>query len=87
LLGTLAYITLSNDKATLQAAIQSPNRDFVWSPIGRAAWDGRTSRTIFESWKGDLQPLLLKAGFAQGDQDYLPLAIESINRLSGRISW
>jgi SIR2-like domain len=37
LLGTLAYITLTNDKATLQAAIQSPNRDFVWSPIGRAA--------------------------------------------------
>jgi hypothetical protein len=43
LLGTLAYITLSNDKATLQAAIQSPNRDFVWAPICRAAWDGHTS--------------------------------------------
>jgi hypothetical protein len=87
LLGTLAYITLSNNKATLQAAIQSPNRDFVFAPIGRAAWDGRTSRTILESWKGDLQPLLLKAGFAHGDQDYLPLAIESIGRLSSRIAW
>jgi hypothetical protein len=85
LLGTLAYITLSNSKATLQAAIQS--RDFVFAPIGRAAWDGRTSRTILESWKGDLQPLLLKAGFAHGDQDYLPLAIESIGRLSSRIAW
>jgi hypothetical protein len=87
LLGTLAYITLSNDKATLQAAIQSPNRDFVWSPIGRAAWDGRVCRTILESWKGDLQPLLLKAGFAREDQDYLPLAIESIGRLASRIGW
>jgi hypothetical protein len=85
LLGTLAYITLSNNKATLQAAIQS--RDFVFAPIGRAAWDGRTSRTILESWKGDLQPLLLKAGFANRDQDYLPLAIESIGRLSSRIAW
>jgi hypothetical protein len=87
LLGTLAYITLSNDKVTLQAAIQSPNRDFVWAPIGRAAWDGHTSRPILESWKGDLQPLLLKAGFARGDQDYLPLAIDSISRLASRINW
>jgi hypothetical protein len=87
LLGTLAYVTLSIDKATLQAAIQSPNRDFVWSPIGRAAWDGRVCRPILESWKGDLQPLLLKAGFARGDQDYLPLAIESIGRLASRIGW
>jgi len=87
LLGTLAYITLSNDKATLQAAIQSPNRDFVWAPVGRAAWDGSTSRPILDSWKGDLQPLLLKAGFARGDHDYLPLAIESIGRLASRIGW
>ena len=87
LLGTLAYVSLSNDKATLQAAIQSPNRDFVWAPMGRAAWDGRTSRPIFDSWKGDLQPQLLKAGFARGDKDYLPLAIESIGRLASRINW
>ena len=36
LLGTLADITLSNDKATLQAAIQQS--DFIWAPIGRASW-------------------------------------------------
>jgi hypothetical protein len=55
--------------------------------MGRAAWDGRTSRPIFDSWKGDLQPQLLKAGFARGDKDYLPLAIESIGRLASRINW
>jgi SIR2-like domain len=87
LLGTLAYITLSNDKTTLQAAIDSPNRDFVWAPIGRASWDGRVLRLVLESWKSDLQPPLLKAGFAHGDQDYLLLAIESIGRLASRISW
>jgi hypothetical protein len=87
LLGTLTYITISNDKATLQAAINSPNRDFVWAPIGRAAWDGRTLRSVVESWKGELQPQLLKAGFAHGDQDYLPLAIDSIGRLASRMSW
>jgi SIR2-like domain len=87
LLGTLAYITLSNDKATLQSAIQSPNRDFVFAPIARAAWDTHILRPILDNWKGDLQPLLLKAGFAHGDQDYLPLAIESIGRLASRIAW
>ena len=87
MLGTLAYITLSNDKATLEAAVQNPNRDFVWSPIGRAAWDGSVRRKILESWIGGLQPLLLKAGFAHGDKEYLPLAIESIGRLASRINW
>jgi hypothetical protein len=84
-LGTLAYITLANDKATLQATIQNPNRDFAWAPIGRAAWDGSVRRKILESWTGSLQPLLLKAGFAHGDKEYLPLAIESIGRLASRI--
>jgi hypothetical protein len=87
LLGTLTYITISNDKATLQAAINGPNRDFAWAPIGRAAWDGRTLRSVVESWKGELQPQLLKAGFARGAQDYLPLAIDSIGRLASRMSW
>jgi hypothetical protein len=87
LLATLAHITLSSDKATLQAAIQSQNRDFVWCPIGRAAWDGSVSRPILTTWKGDLQPLILKAGFARGDADYLQSAIESIGRLASRISW
>lgn len=87
LLGTLAYTTLSNDKATLQAAIQNPGRDFAWAPIGRAAWDGRTARPILDSWKGDLQPQLLKAGFAHGDIEFLSLALESIGRLASRIGW
>jgi hypothetical protein len=85
LLGTLAFVTVSNDKATLQAAIQNQNRDFVWCPMGRAAWHGSVSRPILESWKGDLGPLLLKAGFAHGAQDYLLAAVESIGRLASRI--
>lgn len=87
LLGTLTYIALSNDKAGLQAAISRTDQDFVWAPIGRAAWDGRVLRSVIESWKGDLQPVLLKAGFALGDRDYLSLAIDSIVRLASRINW
>jgi hypothetical protein len=55
--------------------------------MGRAAWDGRTCRPILNNWKGDLQPLLLEAGFARRDAEYLPLAIESLGRLASRIGW
>lgn len=84
LLGSLAFITLKADKATIQAAVQNPQRDFVWCPIGRASWNGSVSRPILESWKAELEPLLLKAGFARGDHDYLLLAVESIMRLASR---
>ncbi|MCG2631790.1 SIR2 family protein [Bradyrhizobium sp. WYCCWR 13023] len=87
LLATLAYITLARDKAGLQAALGGAGRDFLWTPIGRAAWHSSVRGPIIESWKTDLQPELLKAGFARGDKDYLLLAIQSILALSGRISW
>jgi hypothetical protein len=32
-------------------------------------------------------PLLLEAGFARRDAEYLPLAIESLGRLASRIGW
>lgn len=50
LLGALAYISLSNDKATLQAEVQNPS-GLVWCPMGRAAWHGSVSRPILDSWK------------------------------------
>jgi hypothetical protein len=85
LLGTLAYIGLANDKATLQAALQA--RSYVRAPLGRAAWDGRIARSVLEGWKGDLQPVLLKAGFARGDQEYLALTSESIVHLASNMRW
>ncbi|WP_035687318.1 hypothetical protein [Bradyrhizobium sp. Cp5.3] len=85
LLGTLAYIGLAHDKATLQAALQA--RQYVRAPLGRAAWDGRSARSILDSWKGEVQPTLLETGFARGDQDYLTLATESIVRLASNMRW
>ena len=54
LLGALAYISIANDKATMRAAVEGQNayRDYVWCPMGRAAWDGHTRRPILEGWKG-----------------------------------
>lgn len=87
LLGSLAYLTRSADKSDLQKRLATPNQDFVWTPIGRAAWDGEVCRPLIEAWKGSLQKPLLDAGFARGDQEFLPLAIQSIERLSRRIGW
>lgn len=85
LLGTLAYIGQANDKSMLQAALQA--QSYVRAPMGRAVWDGRTARSILDSWKGELQPVLLEAGFARGDQEYLALAIESIGHLASNMRW
>lgn len=86
LLATLASISLANEKVDLQAAA-AQRSSFVWCPIGRAAWDGNVRRPIIESWKGDLQQVLLKAGFARGDEDYLLPAIQSIDRMCQRFRW
>lgn len=85
LLGTLAYIGQANDKSMLQAALKA--QSYVRAPMGRAVWDGRTARSILDSWKGELKPVLLQAGFARGDQEYLALAIESIVHLASNMRW
>jgi SIR2-like domain len=87
LLGALAYISESTDKASLEATIQGQGRDHLWCPTGRAAWDRSVSRPILDSWKAELQDTLLKAGFARGDQEFLSLVHQSIGRLASRIGW
>jgi hypothetical protein len=90
LLGSLAFTTLSADKATLQAASESDsyNRNFVWTPLGRAGWDSQNRRAIIESWQGEeTGKALLDAGFARKDPAYMSEAIENLNRLASRVQW
>lgn len=88
-LGALAYITLGSTKEDLTAANSATGqRDFVWSPIGRAAWDGEHRDAILASFEEpDTRRRLLEAGFARGDDQFLSLALESVRRLMGRIGW
>lgn len=88
-LGALAYITLGSTKEDLTAANSATGqRDFVWSPIGRAAWDGEHRDAILASFEEpDTRRRLLEAGFARGDDQFLSLASESVRRLMGRIGW
>jgi hypothetical protein len=89
LLGSLAFITNSESKETLQAAVNGPNgSNFVWAPIGRVSWDGQTRRRILDKWK--LQKTteeLMKAGFVPPDGEYLELALKSLDNLAGRMRW
>ena len=87
LLGSLAFTTLSADKAALQAALKgdSQGRNFVWTPLGRAKWDNQNWRIIIEGWQREekVKPLL-DAGFARNDPNYLLEAIQSLNNLAAR---
>jgi len=88
-LGALAFITLGSTKDDLTAAHSaSGQRDFIWSPIGRAAWDSEHREAILTSFEEpETRRRLLGAGFARGDDQFLSLATESVRRLMGRISW
>jgi hypothetical protein len=87
LLGSLAFIALGNDKATLQAALGGQSGgNFVWAPIGRVSWDGQTHRRILDRWSSqEVKTELVKAGFSRADQEYLDLALKNIGNFAGRM--
>jgi hypothetical protein len=89
LLGSLAFIALSNDKGTLQAAVNGPSgSNFVWAPIGRVSWDGQTQRRILERWRlQEVTEELMRAGFAPSDGEYFDLALKSLSNLASRFRW
>lgn len=90
LLGSLAYLTVSTEKQTLDNALNgnASGRGFVYVPLGRAGWDGTNRRPILETWKQPgVSDALLGAGFAHKNPAYLTAAIENITRLSGRYEW
>jgi len=86
-LGSLAFITNSNSKETLQAAVSGPSgSNFVWAPIGRVSWDEQTRRGILDKWKHQqTTEELMRAGFAPADGEYLELALKSLDNLAGRM--
>lgn len=88
ILGALAFITLDATKEALVAAHSATGqRNFVWSPIGRAAWDGDNRDAILASFEeAETRRRLLDAGFAKGDEQFLSLAIESVRRLMGQLN-
>jgi SIR2-like domain len=89
MLAALAHLTLSTSLEDLQATLgKTGGRDFAWSPMGRAGWDGQTRRQILEDWAvPEINAAILKAGFANKSADYYKLAIDSISRLAEYMGW
>jgi hypothetical protein len=88
--GALAFLTLNATKAELEEAhaLQAADRNFVWSPIGRIAWHSEMRNVILTKLEQpEMRSALLAAGFGRGKEEHLKLAIESVTRLMGRISW
>ncbi|MGX7741663.1 SIR2 family protein [Rhodopseudomonas parapalustris] len=87
LLASLTYLSRAVDKAKLYTCLTGSNNNFVPMQLGRVVWDESVRCSLMEAWKGDLQKELLDAGFAQGDQEFLSLAIQNIERISERFGW
>ncbi|WP_024508413.1 hypothetical protein [Bradyrhizobium sp. ARR65] len=89
MLAALARLTLTTSLEELQTRLsKTGGRDFVWSPRGRAGWDGQTRRQIFEGWAApETNAAILKAGFADKSAHYYELAIKSLGRLAEQMSW
>jgi hypothetical protein len=88
-LAALTYLSLKTEKAELSSAeSETGDRSIVWCPVGRASWDDRHRDAVLDSLQGeDVMARLLAAGFARGDQHYLPLAMNNIRRAMSRIYW
>ena len=79
LLASLAYLSILTDLDTLQKS----KTDYVWAPIGRAAWDVDNCEVIRRDIERDEKAdALLKAGFAKGEKAFLIAALANLKRFS-----
>ncbi len=88
LLGALAYLTLTQDEALLEAAVKGGFNQVAWAPMGRASWDGETRRAIFEDWRRNgMAKQLTAAGFVRNSGPFLDLALKNLDILGNRLRW
>lgn len=87
-LGSLAHLE-RNPKADIQAGLTAETqRPGAWMPVGRAGWDERNSKRLLSEIQAEpLKSALLKAGFAQGDPQFLALFIANFQRFAHRMRW
>jgi hypothetical protein len=88
-LASLAHLSSSTDKASIQAALQTQGQqNFVWVPVGRTGWHREARAAIMaEISEPETRQALLAAGFAGGDEEFMALCLDNIGRIMGRLSW
>ncbi|MBU2981025.1 SIR2 family protein [Lentibacter algarum] len=79
----------TNDIAALRSAHESEtDRNYIWSPVRRAGWDRNFRQKIKPKFENaDFLRALTDGGFGRGDTDFVVLAIESHERLIGKLHW
>jgi hypothetical protein len=87
-LGSLAFLTQATTAELKEAAERDKNQPFIWSPVGRAAWDSENRSVILSQLEApETRAELLQGGFGRGDEEHLKLSIENVRRIMARIGW
>lgn len=89
LAGTL-MTTEGRNKAMLEATLQGQagQRNYLWSPIGRAAWHYENHERLMQRLTRDpTAQALLDAGFAEGDRELLDLLEQNFRRVIENQRW
>ncbi|WP_370195895.1 MULTISPECIES: SIR2 family protein [Aurantimonas] len=88
LLGSLAHLE-RNDKAAVQQELAGePRNGWAWMPVGRVGWHvANADRLISEIQAEPTRNLLVQAGFAKGDPEFMDLFIQNFWRVARRMRW
>ncbi|EAS50666.1 conserved hypothetical protein, possible SIR2 superfamily [Aurantimonas manganoxydans SI85-9A1] len=88
LLGSLAHLE-QYDKAVVQQELAGePRNGWAWMPVGRAGWhEANADRLVSEIQTGLTRNLLVQAGFAKGDPEFMDLFIQNFRRVARRMRW
>lgn len=90
ILAALHLIALRIDRDTLELTLggKSGQRDYVYTPLGRAGWDSKNWELLLERIvRPDSQKALLESGFANGDVRFLGLMAQNIRKSIDHFNW
>lgn len=87
-LGSLAHLE-GNAKADVQRSLSGDQRSgWTWMPVGREGWHEKNHQILIEELKTEaVRSTIIKAGFAQSDEEFLDLFIKNFKRVADRMRW
>ena len=87
-LGSITYLEGAEINELDVALSAAPHNGFLWCPVGRSSWHSDMRDRIFEDYlSGPAKQALLKAGFANGDDEFLQKAVTNYRRIADRMGF
>jgi hypothetical protein len=82
LMASLTHMSTKRTKDNLTQAVADQGRDrWEWVPFGRTGWNDRTQRVLLgEVQRADVVREILGAGFCKGDEKFLELALQNLQK-------